>query len=74
MPCMRSRASSRALRLQALMQEYWPTSVAALRTCKSGVLVGVDPEVEAAATAKLPDSWLTGGKFGMVSFAPRKAF
>ena len=47
---------------------YWPqgTSLASLRTCKSGVLVGVEPSVEAAAAAAMPDSWLTGGKYGCV--------
>lgn len=55
-----------------LMRRYWPqgTAVAALRTCKSGVLVGVAPEVEAAAVAAEPDRWLTGGVFGLVSLAP----
>ena len=54
-----------------LMREYWPTSLAALRTCKSGVLVGVVPAVEAAAAAAEPEKWLTGGVYGMVSFAPK---
>ena len=54
---------------QRLMGEYWPTSVAALRTCKSGVLIGVDPAVEAAAKAAEPEKWLTGGVYGMVSYA-----
>mmetsp|Transcript_9809 Transcript_9809/g.31053 ORF Transcript_9809/g.31053 Transcript_9809/m.31053 type:complete len:142 (+) Transcript_9809:1020-1445(+) len=54
-----------------LMREYWPTSLAALRTCKSGVLVGVAPAVEAAAAAAEPEKWLTGGVYGMVSFAPK---
>jgi hypothetical protein len=40
--------------------------VAALRTCKSGVLVGVDPAVEAAAAERHPNDWLTGGKYGLV--------
>ena len=50
----------------AELMEYWPTSVAALRTCKSGVLVGVDPEVEAAAAAAHPDKWLVAGLYGCV--------
>jgi len=47
---------------------YWPkgTGLAALRTCKSGVLVGVDPEVEAAAVDAHPDTWLTAGLYGCV--------
>lgn len=49
-----------------LMGKYFPTSVAALRTCKSGVLVGVDPAVEANAVRAEPEKWLTGGKFGLV--------
>lgn len=58
-----------------LMRRYWPpgTAVAALRTCKSGVLVGVAPEVEAVAAAAAPDRWLTGGLFGLVSLAPGEA-
>ncbi len=54
-----------------LMQLYWPqgVDVAALRTCKSGVLVGVDPTVEAAAAAAEPERWLTAGLYGLVSFA-----
>jgi uncharacterized protein with ATP-grasp and redox domains len=50
----------------AELMSYWPTSVAALRTCKSGVLVGTDPKVEAAAAAAHPDKWLTGGIYGVV--------
>jgi len=50
----------------AELMEYWPTSIAALRTCKSGVLVGVAPEVEAAAAAAHPDKWLVGGLYGVV--------
>lgn len=50
----------------AQLMEYWPTSVAALRTCKSGVLVGTDPAVEAAAAAAHPGTWLTGGLYGVV--------
>mmetsp|Transcript_0 Transcript_0/g.1 ORF Transcript_0/g.1 Transcript_0/m.1 type:complete len:414 (-) Transcript_0:94-1335(-) len=57
------------LSFQRLMEEYWPTSVAALRTCKSGVLIGVDPAVEAEATAAHPEKWLTGGIYGMISHA-----
>ena len=55
-----------------LMRSYWPTSVCALRTCKSGVLVGVDAAVEAAASASATDvmsKWLTSGKHGVVSLA-----
>jgi len=50
---------------EALMS-YWPTSLAALRTCKSGVLVGTEPKVEAAAAMAHPDKWLTGGLYGVV--------
>ena len=46
--------------------DYFPTTLASLRTCKSGVCVGVDPEVEAAAAAAHPDKWLVGGIYGMV--------
>jgi len=55
-----------------LMRRYWPaaTPVAALRTCKSGVLVGVAPEVEAAAMAAEPGRWLTAGVYGLISLAP----
>ena len=48
------------------LMSYWPTSIAALRTCKSGVLVGTKPSVEAAARAAHPDTWLTGGLYGMI--------
>jgi hypothetical protein len=50
----------------AELMSYWPTSLAALRTCKSGVLVGVEPAVEAAAAAAHPDKWLVGGLYGCV--------
>ena len=46
--------------------DYFPTTLASLRTCKSGVCVGVEPEVEAAAAAAHPDKWLVGGIYGMV--------
>ena len=49
---------------------YWPTTIAALRTCKSGVLVGTAPDVEAAAAAAHPGKWLTGGLYGVVQLAP----
>ena len=55
----------------AELMSYWPTSIAALRTCKSGVLVGTDPAVEAMAAAAHPDKWLTGGLYGVVQL--RKA-
>ena len=32
----------------------------------AGVLVGVAPEVEAAAAAAHPDKWLVGGLYGVV--------
>ena len=56
---------------ESLMRLYWPpgVDVAALRTCKSGVLIGVNPEVEAAAASSEPDRWLTAGIYGMISFA-----
>jgi len=57
----------------AELMSYWPTSVAALRTCKSGVLVGTAPQVEAAAMAAHPDKWLTGGLYGMVQFRTARA-
>lgn len=55
-----------------LVGSYWPkgTAVAALRTCKSGVLVGTTPEAEAAAVAAAPDDWLVAGKYGVVQLAP----
>lgn len=46
--------------------DYWPTTVAALRTCKSGVLVGTQPEVSAAAAAAHPEKWLVAGLYGCV--------
>ena len=51
---------------------YWPegTALAALRTCKSGVLVGVDPECEAAASADHPEKWLVAGLYGCVQYKP----
>mmetsp|Transcript_2757 Transcript_2757/g.6935 ORF Transcript_2757/g.6935 Transcript_2757/m.6935 type:complete len:177 (+) Transcript_2757:982-1512(+) len=55
----------------AELMEYWPTAVAALRTCKSGVLVGTAPERSAAAAEAHPDKWLTGGLYGVVQY--RKA-
>ena len=55
-----------------LTGSYWPegTGLAALRTCKSGVLVGVQPDVEAAAAAAHPDKWLVAGLYGQVLFKP----
>lgn len=55
-----------------LLEQYWPdsTPVAALRTCKSGVLVGVKPAIEDAAKTAEPNRWLTGGVFGLISLAP----
>ena len=53
----------------ATLLDYFPTPVAALRTCKSGVCVGVEPAVEAAAAAAHPDKWLTGGLYGCVQLA-----
>ena len=50
----------------AQLLDYMPTSVAALRTCKSGVLVGCARETEAAAAAAHPEKWLVGGLYGMV--------
>ena len=50
------------------LMSYWPTSLAALRTCKSGVLVGTVRDVEAAAAAAHPGNWLTGGLYGVVQF------
>jgi hypothetical protein len=52
------------------LMSYWPTTIAALRTCKSGVLVGTAPDVEAAAAAAHPGKWLTGGLYGVVQLAP----
>lgn len=53
---------------------YWPatSTLAALRTCKSGVLIGVKATVEAAAAAAHPDQWLTGGLYGVVQCAPAR--
>ena len=45
---------------------YFPTDLVSLRTCKSGVLVGVAPEVEAAAAAAHPEKWLVAGLYGVV--------
>lgn len=55
-----------------LTGSYWPegTGLAALRTCKSGVLVGVAPEREAAAAEAHPDKWLVAGLYGQVQFKP----
>lgn len=50
----------------AELMGYWPTSVAALRTCKSGVLVGTESAVEAAARTAHPEKWLVGGLYGVV--------
>ena len=60
------------LRFETLC-DYFPrgTALAALRTCKSGVLVGCAREQEAAAAAAHPDDkWLVGGLYGMVSLKP----
>ena len=46
--------------------DYFPCTLGSLRTCKSGVCVGVEPEVEAAAAAAHPEKWLVGGIYGMV--------
>ena len=54
----------------AELMGYWPCALAALRTCKSGVLVGTAPDAEAAAAAAHPDKWLTAGLYGMVQFRP----
>ena len=54
------------------LMSYWPTSLAALRTCKSGVLVGTEPAATAAAAAAHPpDKWLVGGLYGVIQL--RKA-
>ncbi|KAL1524069.1 hypothetical protein AB1Y20_018980 [Prymnesium parvum] len=50
------------------LMSYWPSSVAALRTCKSGVLVGVSEKVTKVAAGKHPDKWLTGGLYGVVQY------
>ena len=48
-----------------------PTNVISLRTCKSGVVVGVAPDRQAAAVkAAGPEDWLVTGKYAVVSFAP----
>lgn len=53
---------------------YFPvrTTVAALRTLKSEVLVGVAAEVQAAAEEALPKAWLTSGRFGVIQVAGAK--
>ena len=52
----------------AELMNYWPTSVGALRTCKSGVLVGTATERSDDAAAKHPNKWLTGGLYGVVQY------
>ena len=53
--------------------DYFPTTLASLRS-KSGVCVGVDPEVEAAAAAAHPDKWLVGGiRYGAAQAGGGKA-
>jgi uncharacterized protein with ATP-grasp and redox domains len=52
-----------------IMQRYWPTSVAALRTCKSAIIVGVEVDAEAAAASADPDGWLTAGKNGVIQLS-----
>lgn len=44
---------------------YFPSALLALRTCKSGIAVGLAPEVEAAARAKDVDFLLTG-RYGVI--------
>jgi len=52
--------------------DYFPTSLGSLRTCKSGVCVGVEREVEASAAAAHPEKWLVGGIYGMVQLRQRQ--
>eukprot|EP00668_Euglena_longa_P017455 GGOE01021865.1.p1 GENE.GGOE01021865.1~~GGOE01021865.1.p1 ORF type:complete len:563 (-),score=149.39 GGOE01021865.1:290-1753(-) len=47
---------------------HFPTAVAALRTNKSEVLVGVDAEALAYAKSKEPGKWLVSGNFGVIQF------
>ena len=49
---------------------YFPCSVAALRTCKSEVLVGVDSAARCAAEARAVD-FMTSGEFGVLQFHER---
>jgi hypothetical protein len=44
---------------------YFPAPLLALRTCKSGIAVGVPPAAEAAAKAAAPDALLTG-RYGVI--------
>lgn len=45
-----------------------PCPVAALRTCKSEVVLGVPGEVERAVQKRDPD-WLTNGAWGVIQLA-----
>jgi hypothetical protein len=50
---------------------YLPCPALALRTNKAGLIVGVPPDVEARAVARLPgEAWLTSGELGVAQLKP----
>lgn len=55
--------------LSDVVAHWAPCHVAALRTCKSGVIVGLPPEAEARAAALQPNSWCVSGRFGVIQLA-----
>ena len=50
---------------------YAPCAIAALRTAKAPLAVGLDAAAAARAAAAQPADWLTAGSRGMVQLAPR---
>ncbi|MEU6067898.1 MULTISPECIES: damage-control phosphatase ARMT1 family protein [Streptomyces] len=52
---------------------YFPGPVAALRTLKSDVITGLDPDTEAALVAAEGQRWRTGGTHALVQVNPRTA-
>jgi Damage-control phosphatase ARMT1-like domain len=53
-------------RFEEVVGSYFPSSLLALRTCKSGVGIGVEADVAEATRAK-DACFLVNGKFGMIS-------
>ncbi|MEV8017595.1 damage-control phosphatase ARMT1 family protein [Streptomyces sp. NPDC086554] len=51
---------------------YFPGPVAALRTLKSDVIVGLDARTEAALTAEHGQAWRTSGTHGLIQVRSRK--
>lgn len=49
--------------------DYFAAPLLALRTCKSEVVVGLEPGQPEDAAAQDPD-WLTNGQWGVIQFAP----